>query len=149
MEVALAAQYIQIVTDGSGNISKDTKAVGAIRATTEWTVSNLLREARKITQDQLSRWVSYSSDTCNQQQNFWRILSATVEEKHVLSAPYDSHGLQLIFKDLLWPGIDRDRNQIDIAIGKFFHNGPNKIFSYFTSSPKQLSYLQEIMATTT
>ncbi|RKF81884.1 hypothetical protein GcM3_030035, partial [Golovinomyces cichoracearum] len=166
MEVALAAQYIQIVTDGSGNISKwrvenvcflvnnisyywSTKAVGSIRATTEWTVSNLLQEAKAITQDQLWRWVSYSSDSCNKQRKVWRILSATVEGKHVLSAPCDSHGLQLIFKDLLWPGIDRDRNQIDTAIGKFFHHGPNKILSYFTSSPKQLIYLREIMATTT
>ncbi|RKF75964.1 hypothetical protein GcC1_075008 [Golovinomyces cichoracearum] len=83
-----------------------------------------------------------------QQQN-GQILSATIEAKHILSVPCDSHGLQLISKDLLWPGIDRDRNQIDTAIGKFFHNGPNKIVSYFTSSPKQLSYLREILATTT
>ncbi|RKF55768.1 hypothetical protein GcC1_201025, partial [Golovinomyces cichoracearum] len=83
-----------------------TKASGAIRATTEWTIFNLLQEAKAITQDQLWRWVSYSSDTCNLQRKVKGILSATVEAKHVLSASCDSHGLQLIFKDLLWPGID-------------------------------------------
>ncbi|RKF61934.1 hypothetical protein GcC1_151011, partial [Golovinomyces cichoracearum] len=64
MEVALAAKYIQIVIDGSGNISKErvekvcflvnnisyywsTKAVGAIRATTEWTISNLFKKQKQ------------------------------------------------------------------------------------------------------
>jgi hypothetical protein len=65
--------------------------------------------------------------------------------KHVLSVPCDSHGIQLIFKDLLFPGKGDDGQQIVTTIGKFFKDFPNKIVSFFSSSDKQLAYLREAM----
>jgi hypothetical protein len=70
MAIAMAANHIQIVTDGSGNISKERvenvcfivggisyywncSIVGAIRATAEWTIENVIKEAKQITQGQL------------------------------------------------------------------------------------------------
>jgi hypothetical protein len=67
------------------------------------------------------------------------------EAAHVLSVPCDSHGIQLIFKDLLFPGKDGHCNQITSGLGKFFKEFPNKIVSFFTSSDKQLAYLREAM----
>ena len=117
--VADAATHIQIVTDGSSNIGKvrventsflvdgisyywNSIAIRAVRAGADWTVKNVIQNAKEITKNALHRWTSFSSDTCNTQRKVWAVLNSTEEASHVLSIPCDSHGIQLIFKDLLF-----------------------------------------------
>lgn len=67
------------------------------------------------------------------------------EAAYVLSVPCDSHSVQLIFKDLLFPGKDLFQNQIVTKTGRFFKGFANKIVSAFSFSDKQLAYLREAM----
>ncbi len=163
--IADAVSHIQIVSDGSSNITKErvenisflvggisyywkSTAIGAVQAGADWTVKNVLKYAKEITKDSLDRWTAFSSDTCNTQRSVWKILNQEPGCEHVLSVPCDSHGIQLIFKDLLFPGKDSQRVQIITRIGDFFKACPNQIVSFFSKSDKQLSYVRDSMKAT-
>jgi hypothetical protein len=158
--VADAASHIQIVADGSSNIGKirventsflvdgisyywNSVGIGAIKAGASWIVKNVIKGANEITRGSLNHWTAFSSDTCNTQRRVWSDLIKDPDASHVLSVPCDSHGIQLIFKDLLFPGKDLFQNQIVTTTGTFFKNFPNKIVSAFSKSDKQLAYLRE------
>ena len=108
-------------------------------------MDNVIKGANKITRGALYRWTSFSSDTCNTQRKVWKVLSERPVVKHVLSVPCDSHGIQLIFKDILFPGKADNSKQITTKISQFFKDFSNKIVSFFSSSDKQLAYLREAM----
>ncbi|RKF64390.1 hypothetical protein GcC1_132026, partial [Golovinomyces cichoracearum] len=154
-EVVDNTSGLQIVTDGSANMTKvhientsfltdrvsfyhASTAIGFHTASVHFTYNNVVKHARELTHGNLAKWASYSSDTCATQKSFWEIMNSTAETKHVLTVPCDSHGLQLIFKDLLWPGKDNHRNSTS-AMGKFFKSGTNAVVSFFSSSDKQLA----------
>jgi F0F1-type ATP synthase delta subunit len=120
-------------------------AIGATKAGAEWTVANIIENAKDITKNALERWTAFSSDTCNTQRKVWAVLNTKKEAAHVLSVPCDSHGIQLVFKDLLFLGKDQNHVQIVTEISKFFKSFSNKIVSAFSSSDKQLAYLREAM----
>ena len=160
--VADAASYIQIVTDGSSNISKvrventsflvdgilyyqNSIGIGAVKAGLAWTVKNVIKNAKEITKGALYRWTAFLLDTCNTQRRVWKDLIKQLEASHVLSVPCDSHGIQLIFKDLLLPGKDLFQLQITTTLGKFFKDFSNHIVSFFSKSNKQLAYLRDVM----
>ena len=44
---------------------------------------------------------SISTDTCNTMQTVWNTLASTDELRHAFMVPCDSHGLQLVVKDIL------------------------------------------------
>jgi hypothetical protein len=67
--------------------------------------ANIAEEAiqvgKELTRGELWRITSFATDTCLTNQNVWTQLSNTPEMKHVIIVPCDSHGLQLLIKDLL------------------------------------------------
>jgi len=116
-------------------------AIGALKAGADWTVANIINNAKDITNGAFNRWTSFSSDTCSTQRKIWALLHTKEEAAHVLSVPCNSHGIQLIFKDLLFPGKNLFQNVIKTKAGMFFKAFSNKIISAFSSSNKQLAYL--------
>jgi hypothetical protein len=95
--IADAASHIQIVTDGSSNIGKvrventsflvdsisyywNSIPIRAVQAGADWTVDNIIKNAKEITKNALDRWTSFSSDTCNTQ----RKVSAFVDHEYLL-----------------------------------------------------------------
>jgi hypothetical protein len=98
------------------------------------------QQAREVT--------SFSTDTNNTQPRVWKLIQAISELSHVHSIPCDSHGLQLVFKDLLWPTLDQHGQQIETDMGDFFRNGLNTVVGFFTSSDKQLAYLRGVQMST-
>jgi hypothetical protein len=106
------------------------------------------KQALKITMGNLKKWTAFSSDTNNTQRKCWKLIAQEPDLSHVHSIPYDSHGLQLSIKDLLWPGKDRFNQQITTQIGSFWKEGPNALVSFFQSSEKQLAFLREVIKNT-
>ena len=62
--------------------------------------------------------------------------------RHVHSIPCDSHGHQLVFKDLLWD------NSHPTDCGSFWKSGGNRLVNFFSSSQKQLAFLRTCMQNT-
>ena len=164
LKVAAAADHIQIVSDGSSNIAKvrvenvtflaggisyywKSTGIGAIRAGSDWTLDHLKDQAFEITMGNLKKWTAFSSDTNNTQRRCQELINQDKDLKHVHSVPCDPHGLQLVMKDLLWPGKDNSKQQITTHMGQFWHEGPNGLVSFFRSSDKQLAFLRGVMET--
>jgi hypothetical protein len=162
LEVAMAAEHIQIVSDASNTINKkkvenvsflvdgisyywSSTALGTAKAGAEWTLANVKKAALAITSGNLLRWKAYSSDTDNTQRKTKKLLEADQETAHVHWVPCQSHGIQLIFKDMLNPGKDQFKTQIKTKMGRFFSSGPNYVVSKFTASVLQLALLRDCM----
>jgi hypothetical protein len=64
-------------------------------------VEEAIAVAKEITNRDLLKWISFATDTCSTNQNSWTRLLNIPETKHVILVPCDSHGLQLLIKDLL------------------------------------------------
>ncbi|KAF7926468.1 hypothetical protein BELL_0275g00120 [Botrytis elliptica] len=159
--LADAASRIQFISDGSANIMKTrvenvSFMIGAQsfywRSTAiddgpqdaEFTLNHVAAAAREVTKGDLSKWHAFSSDTCSTQRKCWALMRDNPELKHIHSIPCDSHGLQLIFKDLLFPGKNQYGASIETVLGFFFKEA-NDIIVHFTKSSKELSLLRSIM----
>ena len=162
LETACNADYIQIVSEGSANISKqrvenvsfvvgglsyywNSTEIGAQKAGADWSLANIKKCANAITLGNLKKFSAFSSDTDSTQRSLWNLMSQDPELEHVHSIPCNSHGVALMLKDLLWPGKDERKQQITTSIGQFFKDGPNALVSYFRSGPKQLAFLRGCM----
>jgi hypothetical protein len=62
---------------------------------------HLLQTAKEITSNQLSKIVSITTDTCSTMDALKKRLENTPGLEHTLMVPCDSHGLQLLIKDIL------------------------------------------------
>jgi len=60
-----------------------------------------LVESQRYTGGNTQRIGSMTSDTCATMRNFWALAEAEPSLSHVIFVPCDSHGLQLLMKDLL------------------------------------------------
>jgi hypothetical protein len=60
-----------------------------------------LVESQRYTRGDTQRIGSMTSDTCATMRNFWALAEAEPSLSHVIFVPCDSHGLQLLIKDLL------------------------------------------------
>ena len=160
--IADAATHIQIVSDGSDNINKRkvenvsflvdgisyywaSTAIGAIKAGAIQTAANVKKHALAITNGNLKRFTAFSTDTDSTQRATWNLFKDDPELSHVHSVPCDSHGCQLIFKDILKPGVDANKVPIHTEIGQFFTEGPNAVVTAFSKASKQLAYLRNCM----
>ena len=72
---------------------------------------------------------SISTDTCSVMKSVWQNLATTSELKHAFMIPCDSHGLQLIMKDIVDPKASKVpqakevfRTALEIVV--FFHRSP-------------------------
>jgi len=159
--VADSYKMIQIVSDGSSNVSKNrienisflangvsyywhSMALERMASiTSEWTVDACVKAAGEITRQRLIRFNAFSSNTCNTQRKVWRLITKVPSLEHVLSIPCDSHSLQLVFKDILWPLKDAQNIQIHSDIADFIATGPKVIVKFFRKADKQLAILRE------
>jgi len=76
------------------NVKEQTQNAANIAA-------DAIQVAKEITNGELWRLILVATNTCLTNQNVWTRLSNTPKTKHVLIVPCDSHGLQLLIKDLL------------------------------------------------
>jgi hypothetical protein len=72
---------------------------GKLRA--EELVEYAVETAKRITHGDLSKVASWTTDTCATMRSMWKKFEQILALKHVFTAPCDSHGLQLVIKDLL------------------------------------------------
>ena len=95
---------------------------------------NFLVERLKIlTGGQLSRINSLSTDTCNTMRKLWRLIKQRNGLKHILCAPCDSHGLQLLVKDIL-----TNLSELTPTVKQ-----ANQVVSYFHRAVKQYERLRQ------
>jgi hypothetical protein len=80
-----------------------------------------------------SRVNSLATDTCSTMRSLWTLFNQDPDTKHVFTIPCDSHGLQLLIKNIL-EKIQWFKEVFNIAQG---------ISTKFRSSPKQLSILRK------
>jgi hypothetical protein len=147
------------VSDGSNNINKKkvenvfflvdgisyywaSTVISAIKAGAIWTAVNVKKHALVITNSNLKRFIAFSTDTDSTQRATWNLFKDDPELLHVYSVSCDSHGCQLIFKDILKPGVDANKVPIYTEIGEFFTEGLNAVVTAFLKALKQLAYLR-------
>jgi len=78
------------------NVEAEARKLGA-EEITEQAIKTVIR----ITHRDLSKWASWTTDTCAAMQASWKRLNTILSTIQVFTAPCDSHGLQLVIKDLL------------------------------------------------
>jgi hypothetical protein len=84
-----------------------------------------------ITEHDLTRWTSFTSDTCATMRASWKLIEQDPRSKHVITAPCDSRGLQLLIKDILQRP----------SIQKAWLTAANIVTGFKTAS-KQYAYLR-------
>lgn len=84
--------------------------------------------------DGFDRINSVGTDTCNTMRDSWNRMERDPRTKHVFFVPCDSHGLQLLMKDIIETNWFTSR----------FSSAQN-IVTHFNHSPKQLAMLREKM----
>jgi len=94
------ANYSFLLPDGSSFYWKTVDVKEQTQSATNIAV-DIIQVGKEITNGKLGRLISLATDTCSTNQNVWTQLSNTPEMKHVIMVPCDSHGLQLLIKDLL------------------------------------------------
>ncbi|RDL32500.1 uncharacterized protein BP5553_08956 [Venustampulla echinocandica] len=164
-EVIDKSTYVGIVSDGSSNVSRarvenimviakgqayywKTSEVGSVTASAQWSLRYIHNIVKELTKDRVEKWSSFATDTCDTQRSLWAYIHSTPGLEHVHSVPCDSHGLQLIIKDLLDPNKDSNKEVIPSALRDFFKL-PAKVIAFFASSGKQLALFRDIQRSNT
>ena len=145
-----ASSFLNIVTDESTDISKNriinTSVVTNSGDSFFWSnieadegkmgadelAAHAIEATKDITNGQLSKVTSITTDTCSTMRALWSRLEKNQDMQHVFAVPCDSHGLQLIFKDLL-----------ERPIIKQFWTTASAIVNGFRNAPKQYAYLRQ------
>jgi hypothetical protein len=153
-------RYLNISVDESTNINNERVFVMTITTPTKswfYSLQNMgslkldavtivevimkqLLRLQKDLQDGEIDWAninSISTDTCNTMRAAWRLLSQKPQLQHVFMIPCDSHGLQLIFKDLIG-------NESRFPMIKNTFKSALQIVTFFHKSPLQYAYLQKL-----
>ena len=150
-KVIRSSYYLNIITDESENMSKDciinisvntdkgtfhycSENAGSLAFTAENLASWLMAKLGELIKGDWGRINSFATDTCSTMLLLWRILAADqrLQLSKALFVPCDSHGLQLLIKDVLGiPHYKIIQSQIMLVINTF------------RQSPLQLSILRE------
>lgn len=101
------------------------------RWTAYWTTKKL---DKVVGADGWHRINSVGTDTCNTMRDSWNRMARDPRARHVFFIPCDSHGLQLLMKDIIETTWFSDR----------FRSAQNDV-THFNKSPKQLTLLREKM----
>lgn len=107
---------------------------------TEWLLQQLEELLSRLFDGEID-WKcinSLSTDTCSTMRSVWDILQRKSQLKHAFMIPCDSHGLQLIFKDLL------DMKASQAMTVKHIFKEANEIVTFFHRSPLRYADLQVI-----
>ena len=132
-DTALRRQLnISIVLPSGRSIFWRNIDTGSERHTAENLGVHIIREARAISRGNCSRINSFVSDTCSTARATTRVVLQDEGLKHCFQVDCDSHGLQLLFKDVLKiPGLKGPF--LDII----------KSITYFKNSALQYSRLRD------
>jgi hypothetical protein len=106
--------------------------LGAVSASAEFLRDWLLEKLREATQDNFSIINSIATDTCPTMFKIYDLLQASDKTRHAIYVPCDSHGLQLLIKDLL------ELPEFEPAM-----KAANRIVGYFNRATKQYAFLHE------
>jgi len=109
------------------NLEAEAGKLGA-----EELVEHMVKIAEQVTEGDLSKVASVTTDTCSTMRSLWKKLDSRLDTNHTFTVPCDSHGLQLIFKDLL--------QQPHI---KEYWNLASTVVNALRNSSKQHSYLYQ------
>lgn len=112
-------------------ISED---VGTRRLSAENTATWLQSHLEVLSNGDLSRINSLITDTCATMLSMWTKLREIPQLRHVLCVPCDSHGIQLLVKDLI----------TDVPEFTTVHDKAQAIAKAFKSSPLQYARLKAI-----
>jgi hypothetical protein len=93
--------------------------------------AHAIRTGEEITDGDLTRWTSFTLDTCSTMRATWTNIEQDPRSKHVITVPCDSHGLQLLIKDILQRP----------SIKKIWQIAAN-IVTAFKNASKQYAYLR-------
>jgi hypothetical protein len=86
---------------GAGSFHWISEDVGATQLNVDEIARWVKSQLQIITKNNLQRVNSIATDTCQIMQKMWKELSSCPELQHCFTIPCDSHGLQLLVKDLL------------------------------------------------
>lgn len=91
---------IAINTAACGSFHLETASVRDRNVTAEEVFSIVTSHASRLTSGNLSRWNSICTDTCSTMRSLHSLIQKAVETSHVFTVLCDSHGLQLLLKDI-------------------------------------------------
>jgi hypothetical protein len=121
-----------IVTESGVSIYHSNKEADEGKMGAKELAAHTVEEAKDITDGDLSKWTAVTSDTCTTMRAFGGVLGKTLEAAHVIPVLCDSHGLQLIIKDLLkLPTIKEIFEAASAIVGLFRHS--SKQYAYLRS----------------
>ena len=97
-----------------------------------YTLENVINYTKEYFGESIwSRVTSFTTDTCNVMKAAWQIMRQDPRIQKSFFIPCDSHGIQLLVKDILTlPTVHET------------FSGVSSVVSYFRSSPKQWAILQ-------
>ena len=140
-EIIASQSWLNVVTDESGNINKArtcnisihipygslfylSEEIGAIRMNATGAANWLKFHLQLLSNGDLNRINSISTDTCSTMLKMRDVLRESPEFKHCFFIPCDSHGLQLLCKDILAIPRFHNTHEAAQAIVKAFKNAP-------------------------
>ncbi|KAJ6041452.1 uncharacterized protein N7446_010660 [Penicillium canescens] len=144
-------QFLNVTVDETTNIRSQRVIVMTITTPTKsWFIHLNDMEDKTLDAPAISSWIlnrlqgillqldkvvdwnrinSISTDTCHVMKSVWEKLEATPELRHCFMIPCDSHGLQLIMKDIVDPKSSKVprakevfRSALEVVV--FFHHSP-------------------------
>ena len=147
-----ATYYLNIITDESTNINKEriinlsinivhgtfyfvSQEIGAESMNAANTAAWLMKQLDGVVKGDWTRVNSFATDTCSTMRRVWRILDADsrLDKSKSFFVPCDSHGIQLLIKDLLHvPYYEKVLSKV------------TNIITAFRASPKQLALLRQV-----
>lgn len=143
-------QYLNLISDESSNINGArivnaclfteygalhhfSQDIGAERLTAPNVATILRKVMHEISNGNTELLNSLATDTCDTMLSTWRHVRAYPELKHVFFIPCDSHGLQLLLKDV-----------VSLPVFKAILDQAQKIARAFKKSKLQLARLRAI-----
>lgn len=134
--------WLNVITDESSNINNAricnisvhtglgsfhwlSEDIGSKQATSLNIASWLRNHLQNLSNNDVSRINSVATDTCATMLKTWEILRGFADLKHIFCIPCDSHGVQLIVKDIL-TCISEFKDLLEKAqtVAKAFKNAP-------------------------
>ena len=116
-----------------------TVATGSTDHSARLLFEGLLARIRDVTKGNLQRWNSLCTDTCATQRRVHELVAQHPETQHVFTVLCDSHGLQLLIKDLC----HGSRSDGSIAYYKTTLVEANMVSSYLRAANKLHALLVE------
>src|SRR5271154_1599852 len=84
-----------------GPLFEEHTKLGHATIDADWHRDHIHKRLTEILHGQLHKITSFSTDTCSVMESTWKKLSLMKDFRNALFVPCDSHGLQLLVKDII------------------------------------------------